>query len=424
LHEQIVATVQSHNPKLGYTSIRLHHYGYLNKATRDKDKIKRNLNILMREVEKYPDDPFIRFNLGGEYLRVRDYEKALDQYKKAFANLSNLDLAYASLLIKNIAICLRELGRYDDALKVLVDAEEAYPDYTDLFFIDGLVHLDKKDFTSAIDKFKKCLQLGPAGKTHISQPGMGGYMAAYSLARAYRALGNEHEALLMYRRALEDNPRDCITLADVGLMLIHRENPNALKRFLESLVDMTFEDTIVTLSFIFNQAGQYDISLNYLNRLAKKSTNPAKVALLRGECLLNLNRYQEAVAELEKIPESSQHYPLAALNKTLCYTLMGGYKSASELLDSITGYKDYGLIRDLYLAFVDLLRGSPVSLQVKAKQREQAQRIVGDFLRKVLQLQAFDVFEKAIELLKQIGFSLGESNLLLGKIYYAAGSPE
>ncbi len=424
IHEQIVAKIQSHNPSIGFSGVRINHYGYLNKVTEEKSKVQRNLNILLKEVEKSPDDPFVRFNLGVEYLRLKDYEKAIEQYKKAFANLSGLDAAYASMLVRNIALCLRELGRYQEALKVLKDAKEAYADYTDLFYLEGLIYLDKKDFMTAIKCFNTCLEMGPAGKVHISQTGVGGHMAAYALARAYRALGNEQAAVITYKKALESNPRDCLSATELGLMLVRREKPDELKRFIESLVDMSSGEVLLSLAHVFSKGGYYETSLGYLDRLANNCANPSRTALLRGECLLNLKRYQEAISEFNSIPKTSQYYQYSSADKTLCYVLMGDYKSATNAVDSIKDSQEYRLVHDLYKAFVDILKGNTVSVSLKSSQREDAYRIIADLLGKILELEEFEVFEKAIDILKQVGLSSGESNLLLGKVYYDAGYNE
>jgi len=424
IHEQIVAKVQSQNQNVGLTGIRINHYGYLNKATKEKNKVQRNLNILIKEAEKHPDDSFTRFNLGVEYLRLKDHEKALDQYKKAFANLTGLNLAYASMLIRNIALCLKELGRHKEALKVLKDAKEAYPDYTDLFYLEGLVYLADKDVLSAIHCFETCLDMGPAGKTHISRTGTGGYIAANSLANAYRAIGNEQKAVAAYEKALRDNPIDCITLSQLGLMLVHRERPNELKRYIESLVDLTSEDVLLTLSFVFNQGGYYDISLNYLDNIAASSSNPSRAALLRGECLLNLKRYQDAVAELVKVPESSQYFLSASASRAVCHILLKEYKDAIRAIDLIKDNEDYYLIHYLYGSLADLLSGKSISLSVESAQKKNAQKIIADLLRKFLELEEFEIFEEATGILEAFGFSPGEKSLSLGKIYYDVGYNE
>jgi len=424
IHEQIIATVQSHNPNIGFSAVRINHYGYLNKSTVDKDKIKRNLGILLKEIEKKPEDSFTRFNLGVEYLRLSDYEKALEQYKKAFANLTGLDAAYASILVRNIALCLKELGRYQESLKVLKDAKEAYPDYTDLFYLEGLIHMDKKDFLLAADNFKACLRMGEAAKAYISQTGVGGSMAAFQLATCYKAIGNEKAAVDTYREALEKDSTNCTLLTHLGLLLVRREDPQRLKHFLESLVDLTSEDVLFTLSFIFNQGGYYEISFAYLSMIKGNGSNPSKLSLLRGECLLNLRRYGDAIEDLEAVSESSRFYPMACADKAICNLLLKNYDEARRSIDLIKDIDNYGLIHRVYKSLISLLGDDLVTLSINKEQSDEAKRVVADLLRSFLELEEFETFEEAIKLLNHLDFTSGEVDLFLGKVYYDVGYAE
>lgn len=430
LHEQILAAIQSSNPNIGFSGVRLNHYGYLNKVTEEKDKVQRNLSILLDQVTQHPNDPFIRFNLGVEYLRLKDYEAALVQYQRAFKNLSGLDVAYASMLIRNIAFCLKELGKYDEALKVLKDAKEAYPDYTDLFYLEGLIYLDKKDFMAAIRSFEFCLEMGPAGNLHISQVGVGGNMAAYSLARAYRAIGNEREAVAAYKKALEHNRRDHLALSELGLLLVHREKLDDTRRFLEPLADLRSDNILFALSFIYSQGRYYEVSLGFLDELVKDSSNPSRAFLLRGECLLNLKRYQEAVGDLNNVSRSSQFYPAASVDKAICYVLMGKNEDAMRAIDVIKDHKDFRIIYRVYRYFAEAVADQEKPSEEKSDyslrdiddtDKEQAFRVTSDLLKKLLELEEYDFFERAIGLLGEVGLSSGEKSLYLGKVYYDVG---
>lgn len=423
-NEQIIDKVRSRNPNIGFSNIRINHYSYFNENMGDDEKAGRNSNLLLEEVEKKPEDPFLRFNLGVEYVKNKEYESALDQYKEAFANISGLDLAYAPKLVRNIAICLKELGRNREAIKVLSDAKDTYPNYTDLFYIEGLTYMAEKDFIAAAESFMKCLEMGPASSVYASQPGVGGYLAAYMLARAYLSIGNEKEVVASYKKALEYNPAYCSALLELGLMLVNREDPDELKRFLESLVDLSSEGVILSLALIFSQGGYYNVSLDYLDKIADNSVHRSQVALLRGECLFNLKRYREAVAEFNNVSDSSQYYPAASADKAMCFLLLHDYDEAVEAIDVIKHNQEFKLVYSVYRSLINLLSGDLVSISVKKEHREEAHRIIADVLGKLLDLREFDIFEEATKLLSHFDFTAGEISLFLGKIYYDAGFNE
>ncbi len=82
IHEQITcedaAKIFEHFAPLDAV---VHHYGYLSQAVEEKQKRKRNIPILEKQLEKTPGEPFALFNLGNEYLAMSDSETALEFYK-------------------------------------------------------------------------------------------------------------------------------------------------------------------------------------------------------------------------------------------------------------------------------------------------------------------------------------------------------
>jgi GT2 family glycosyltransferase/glycosyltransferase involved in cell wall biosynthesis/Tfp pilus assembly protein PilF len=421
LHEQILAKVQSGNPNIQFSDVRINHYGYLNQAISKKSKPTRNISILKKEIESNPENAFARFNLGVEFLRIKDYEKALVEYKKAFANLTGLEAAYASLLVRNICQCLQELKRHDEALSVLKDAQEAYPNYTDLFYLEGQIWMSKHEPLKAIDAFNNCLRMGDAGREYISQSGVGGHMAANQLARVYSSIGDEKAAVKAYRKALSLNNKDHFSLRELGVMLVDREDPAKLQHYLESIADMSSEDNLLALSAAFAQGKMYDLSLDYLQRLQDSSSNSSKVALFYGECLLNLKRYTSAIDYFGKISDSSQFYGTAILNTAICHILNNEPKKAHKILDNLPDNKGFALLEPLYRGLADVFMDKKPSVLIKTKQREEASRIITDVLRKFLEMQEFDAFEKATVFLSGLGFRDGHAELLLGKTYYSQG---
>jgi len=220
VHEQVAAAVLASGPA-GWCRARVHHYGYLRKAVVAAGKAFRNLRILERVVAEDPEDPFHRFNLGVEYVRFGRWEDALGQFRAAFLRLPpGMEAAYAPLLLKNIVLCLRELGRYDEALAVLRDAEPAYPDYTDLAYARGAVLLRAGCFTEAARAFRECLLRGESGPQHVTEVGVGGYRAMLGLGEALWKLGRRAEAAEAFAaaaRAAPGHPGPASCLAELML---------------------------------------------------------------------------------------------------------------------------------------------------------------------------------------------------------------
>lgn len=105
--------------------------------------------------------------------------------------------SFAHRVIKaNLADVLLQKGdkkaAHETALQVL--AED--PDQAIALTVMGLIALDQKQYSEAIENLKKAFELVP-----------GGYRAG-KLARAYELTGNLEKALSVLSKALEHNPRD------------------------------------------------------------------------------------------------------------------------------------------------------------------------------------------------------------------------
>ena len=63
-------------------------------------------------------------NLGGNYLRIKDYEKARDILTKGLKFATNKNLRTKSILLINLAIAYNNLGDYENGLKYSNEALE------------------------------------------------------------------------------------------------------------------------------------------------------------------------------------------------------------------------------------------------------------------------------------------------------------
>lgn len=418
LHEQISGAISAQGGNIELSPFKVYHYGYLNHIVSKKDKIKRNIEILLQEVKDKPTDRFTRFNLGVEYMRLGEYDQALAQFKKAFVGLPSLNVGYASVLVKNIVVCLKELKRYKEALQVLNDALLAYPDYTDLTYLKATVLASRGEYSAALRAFEECLEQGKSSWRHISLRSTGGFRACYGLAQVAEKIGDEVKAVQNYIRALEENPRFIAPIYDLARILLPREDVENVKAFFSRHANLEDPEVLLALAGAFAAAKQYDGALAYAEEALRKEGFSPQGMFVKGEILVNLKRYKEALSVFDSIRPTASLYESAQLDAVFCLAMLGEEKAARERLGRVKS-EGLGEQRTVFEAFLNHLF---TKAELRVEPSETRSRIALELLGKLLDLQEFVAFEKALPLL---AFVPGEKReLTLGKLYFEHGFKE
>ena len=101
------------------------------------------VELALKDYEKYlaevPDDKAMFFNVGLCYRAIRQFEKAIEYFKKAKELKPDSDTFY------EIGVCYKAIGRYEEALETLKEGAEVYPKDADLWKQIGHVYEKKKD---------------------------------------------------------------------------------------------------------------------------------------------------------------------------------------------------------------------------------------------------------------------------------------
>ncbi|MBC7339104.1 MAG: glycosyltransferase [Firmicutes bacterium] len=172
------------------------HYGYLGATVEGYDKKRRNLEIVRRQAEEDPHNPFVQFNLAVEYMRQGDRSRAIKIFQRAFRLLPGPGVPYAPALVRHLVACLIDERRHDEALAVLEQAQDLYPDYVDLHYLRGLVLNRLGRYEDALEALSECLRMGDAPSVYMfSQLGAGSFLARAASVESYLGLGRLDEAV-------------------------------------------------------------------------------------------------------------------------------------------------------------------------------------------------------------------------------------
>ncbi|MFQ1046354.1 hypothetical protein, partial [Acinetobacter sp. NIOH-H-8] len=104
-------------------------------------KADRNRRLLLQEIRRRPDDPYIAYQLGKEHESAHEFREAADLYLKAL-QLAAPGMAWRKGAAARLLHCLSQAGALEQAVVLsseLMNECQAFPDY---FFVLGNMFLD------------------------------------------------------------------------------------------------------------------------------------------------------------------------------------------------------------------------------------------------------------------------------------------
>ncbi|WP_285106353.1 glycosyltransferase [Paenibacillus sp. UMB4589-SE434] len=205
IHEQLH---YKRNPPSSFDSnIMFNHYGYQTDEVSNKDKVNRNLNLLLLDLNEQPDNPYILFQIGRCHVHLLNWNMAKQYLKHACSLLSKPYPIFASSLLLELAKSLMKSNDWDELFEVIKLGLEIYPDYTDLYYMYGVALIESRNvqwFSQIPAAFEACLQLGDSdGRKFETVPGVGSYRANFNLGLYYEIIGKKEQAVMYYEKSLQ-----------------------------------------------------------------------------------------------------------------------------------------------------------------------------------------------------------------------------
>jgi tetratricopeptide (TPR) repeat protein len=160
------------------------------------------LFIYLKQIDTKPDDAQLYEKIGYCYQEDSNYGEALRFYKRA----ELIDRKVWT--IKKIGLCLRRLGRTEDALEYYLQACDMEPENIHTVIMTAHCFLDLKDYEQAL-KYYFRVEYGNPGNIKILRP----------IAYCYFALGRFDDSEKYYERlsAVKLNAHDLINMGHLSL---------------------------------------------------------------------------------------------------------------------------------------------------------------------------------------------------------------
>lgn len=173
-----------------HTSVEMDHIGYLGPGNKLKDKALRDMELLLKELEQNPEEPYYYFQIGQSYMLMRDPENSLLYFQKAMDCHPDPRADYTHVLIYNYGHLLLERGLLTQAA-VLLEYYCYYNDNMDYLCLIGLYYLHLNQPLKALPEFVKALTAPVRDMTDQREP-------SYYIGYIYELFGKKDIARTHY----------------------------------------------------------------------------------------------------------------------------------------------------------------------------------------------------------------------------------
>ncbi|MEW5924422.1 MAG: tetratricopeptide repeat protein, partial [Candidatus Zixiibacteriota bacterium] len=329
---------------------RIKHYGYNLSHDLKMKKVARSRELLEKQLEISPDDPFVHFNYAQLLRGIT---------KKPDSELADLILRHAARAVElsdprnratlplhlqglhQQATVLIAAGRFEEAVEKCRQALETKPDYLDALYTMAEAYGRMQDFNQAEKYFNKYLdeqkKYDPA-KEDLSIILLFGFMrhrAYYSLGLIHQIQGNLAQAENYYKKALaEQDP--CL---DINLKLadiyLNREEADKAWEYIEKELALNPSSDLANLykARYYALTGNEEKAASFLERAIELTDDRPEIYEVGGLFWAARKKYDKAVRLLVALVQTRPDYPEGYNILARTYYDQGDFSSSIEIYE-------------------------------------------------------------------------------------------
>ncbi len=176
------------------------HVGYDIPEEKMREKSLRNITLLEAELKEQGPDPYLYYQLGQSFRRLKDFEKARQYFDAGLSMDVDPSLDYVQTMVESYGYTLLDLRLNREALNLLGVYDE-FAKRADFIFLMGLIYMNNGLFDAAINEFQKSVTM-----EEFAVDGVNSYKAYYNIGVIYECSGHPAEAADAYRRCKDYDP--------------------------------------------------------------------------------------------------------------------------------------------------------------------------------------------------------------------------
>ena len=307
IHEQVYHVLGELGVRLSKLDILIDHMGYDDEEA-EREKAQRNLAILLEDLEKEPESPYLHFHIANTYSVLGEHEKSVEHYDCIRA-LPDLERKYPGALSRVLLEMVSSYHKMDN----LQRAEELLLQHNALFeeswlgkFILAELYVEQGRWKEARGLLFAVSDQEPAPDIFPLPLDEVRFKMPWYLGLCHEELGEYEQALRCFEEASKHRPHDLDALTRLGRLSLMLGDVDKSIRCLESVVSQNGggADALCNLGVAYKRAGRMGDSLNcYLQALEADSNHLDSRANL-GHLLFQMGRLEEAHAQFIEILKS------------------------------------------------------------------------------------------------------------------------
>ncbi len=279
--------------------------------SRQENNYQESLDTLNKILDIDPNSGLGFHHIGLTYYMMKEYDKALEYYERAF-NETNYK---SPLLNHDLALTYRHFEKNDKAKEYLNKAIEIFPSYLNSYNLLADWYIDDSEFQSAETLLNKAISVEPRSAMFYTL-----------LGRTKLNQNNNAEALHMYKKAVEIDMHNSDALLNLAKYYrdIEGDQEKALKLMLiADLFDENNTEVLNSLGLIYGNNKDFDIAIEYFLKSIEANPDFSRPLNNLGNTYLLQNRYDDAIPYLRKAIDAEPNWYLPYKNLGLAYFNQG-----------------------------------------------------------------------------------------------------